>query len=458
MKNIILSLLIAMCQFSWSQDTLQNLDLENFLSHIKENHPIAVVASNDILRSEQIIRMSKGAFDPLLIGGIDQKFYDGQTYYSTLNAGVKIPTRLGWDLKVMGDWNRGEYLNSENRVPAEGLTYLGIEVPLGRGMFTDEQRTQLKRAIVANEKSVTERRLVLNDLLYEAGIHFINWQEQEGLLLLAQEIYELAEIRLNQVKTNALLGDRPEMDTIEASAQLYLRKIDLDQRILNVKNARLQIENYMWEKGIIPLVLESTVSATAMTLVLPDGINTKEEFDLHPVLTFYDLKIRDLQLEKKLKVEQLKPQFNINYNLLQTPKDIVSTNYSFTNYKWGASFYMPILLRKERSDLAITKLKMENTLLEMNHKKRDLETKQLQIRNEWNTNVLLAESSLVVAENYQQLSNAERSLYELGESSLFLINAREMSCFTVKAKYIEYLSKTNKSALSEKYIIGILGK
>ena len=214
----------------------------------------------------------------------------------------------------------------------------------------------------------------------------------------------------------------------------------------------------MWEKGIIPLVLESTVSATAMTLVLPDGINTKEEFDLHPVLTFYDLKIRDLQLEKKLKVEQLKPQFNINYNLLQTPKDIVSTNYSFTNYKWGASFYMPILLRKERSDLAITKLKMENTLLEMNHKKRDLETKQLQIRNEWNTNVLLAESSLVVAENYQQLSNAERSLYELGESSLFLINAREMSCFTVKAKYIEYLSKTNKSALSEKYIIGILGK
>jgi outer membrane protein TolC len=458
MKIIIASLLITLCNFSWSQDTLQQLNLENFLSHIKENHPIAVVASNDILRSEQIIRMSKGAFDPLLIGGIDQKFYDGKTYYSTLNTGVKIPTRLGWNLNVMGDWNNGEFLNPENRVPAEGLTYLGIEVPLGRGMFTDEQRTQLKRAMVANEKSLTERQLVLNDLLYEAGIHFINWQEQEGLLILAQEIYELAEIRLNQVKTNAELGDRPDIDTTEASAQLYLRKMDLDQRLLNVKNARLQIENYMWEKGVIPLVLESTVSATAITLILPDGINPKDELDFHPVLTFYDLKMRDLQLERKLKVEQLKPQFNINYNLLQTPKNIVSTNYSFTYYKWGASFYMPILLRKERSSLAITKLKLENTLLEMNHKKRDLETKQLQIRNEWNTNLLLAESSRIVAESYKQLSSAERSLYELGESSLFLINAREMSYFMVQGKYIEYLSKTNKSALSEKFILGILGK
>jgi outer membrane protein TolC len=456
--KIKLTLIYFLFSFiSCSQDTIQQLDLITFLQHVQENHPVALVASNDIEKSTNFIRMAKGAFDPILFGGIDQKYYDGTTYYSTMTSGIKIPTRIGWNLKIMGDLNRGQYLDGDQIIPNAGLTYLGVEIPIGRGMFTDDQRTQIKRALVSLDQSMNQRQLILNDLLYEAGQHFINWQEQQAQLELAKEVYTLAETRLSQVRISYELGDRAAIDTVEAFTQFYSRRIDLNQRDLNVKNARIQIENYLWEQGMIPLTLDDLVTASSLILVEPK-ISIKE-FDSirHPVLSLYDLKIVDLELERKLKIEQLKPQFNINYNLLQTPSDLVSLNYSFTNYKWGATFYMPILLRKERSSLAITKLKIENTQIEMSQKQRDLLTKQKQIQNEWITLVTQTRDSDDIAEGFKTLSTAETALFDQGESSLFLINARELGYISSKSKYIEFLSKTNKSALSAKYILGQLG-
>lgn len=453
-----LCLLIFTCYFSagFAQDTLKVISLDLFLSHVKENHPVAIVASNDVVQAEAVIRMSKGAFDPVLMGAIDQKYYNGTTYYSTISSGVKFPTRLGIDFKVMGDWNRGSYLNPESVVPADGLTYLGVEVPLGRGMFTDERRTQLRRAEVAFRQSSTERQLTLNELLFQAGQEFINWQEQEAQLALAREGVSLSRLRLQQVRINAELGDRPAIDTVEASAQFYNRQIELEQRLLNVANARLSVENFMWEQGTVPLQLESYVTPEALSPKAPPVL-LNDSIGLHPYLSWYELKLADLSLERRLKIEQIKPQLTFNYNLLQTPDNLVSANLAFTNYKWGATLYIPVLLRKERASLEITRLKIASTQLEFRQKERELIMKQLQVRNEWSTHFSQAESGLVAAQRYLRLTEAERSLFELGESSLFLINAREMSYLSAQSKYFEYAAKTQKSALKARYAAGQLG-
>jgi hypothetical protein len=259
MKQLFLLIFFFSCSSGIAQDTLKAITLELFLSHVKENHPVSIVSSNNILQAEAVIRMSKGAFDPVLLSSIDQKYYNGTTYYSTISSGVKFPTRLGVDFKVMGDWNRGEYLNPESVRPSGGLTYLGIEVPIGRGMLTDERRTQLRRAETAFRQSAVERQLTLNDLLFEAGQAFVDWQEQRTQLLLAEEGIRLAQIRLQQVKISAELGERSAIDTVEASAQYYNRLIELRQRQLNASNARLTVQYFMWEKGAVPLELESYV-------------------------------------------------------------------------------------------------------------------------------------------------------------------------------------------------------
>jgi outer membrane protein TolC len=457
MKKLLILIFLVSLGIAHSQDTLSVLTQKDFLQHVKENHPIALVASNNIELAEQTIRMSKGAFDPVLFGGIDQKYYEGKTYYSTISSGVKIPTRIGVDLKLAGDFNKGDYLNPENRIPAGGLTYAGFEVPIGRGLFTDERRTQLKRAQVTFSQSQVEKTLTLNSLLYEAGQVFIYWQEQEAQLILAIEGANLAEMRLQQMRTNFQVGERAAVDTIEASAQYFNRILDVEQRKLNAKNAKLSVENYLWEKGMLPLSLEDSIKPEKLEMEAPISLLNNTE-NQHPMLTWYDLKLKDLVIERKLKIEMLKPQLTVNYNLLQPAENLVSTQLSFSNYKWGATLYMPILLRKERSSLQISNFKIENTQIEIQQKQRDLRTKQIQNRNEWTTHVNQAQTSLLVADNYKQLSAAERSLFDLGESSLFLINAREISYLSAQSKYLEYAAKTKKSALTEKFALGILGE
>ena len=457
MKTVLSILLVgfSFCSLK-AQDTIREITLDQYLAQLREHHPVALIAANNVSQAEQIVRMSKGAFDPVLFGGIDQKYYEGKTYYSTINSGVKIPTRLGWDFKVMGDWNRGTYLNAEQVVPEDGLTYVGVDIPIGRGMFTDERRTQLKRAGVAYNQSILDRQLALNDLLYEAGQQFIYWQEQYMQLQLAEEGFRFAQLRYEQSKANAAVGERASIDTVEASAQLYLRQLDIFQRRLNVQNARLGVENYMWEQGKIPLRLDTIVVPAPLALEAP-SLNVNDSVQNHPVLQWYELKTRDLQLERKLKLEQLKPQFNVQYNLLQTPQDLVSFNYSINNYKWGATMYMPILLRKERSSLQITNIKLQNVALEQGQKQRDLSTKQQQVRNELLTVNDQANTAFTIAQRYRQLAEAERQLFELGESSLFLINAREISYLSAQGKYLEFLAKNQKALLSEKFVLGILG-
>lgn len=450
-------ILVLFSTMSWAQDTVKQLTLTNYLLQVKENHPVALVVTNQVEMAELYIRQSKGSFDPVLLGGIDQKVFNGTTYYSTLSTGIKIPTRLGIDVKAMGDWNRGTYLNPQERVPDGGLTYLGFEAQLGRGMFTDERRTQIRQAQVALNQSYVEQQLILNELLYQAGQVFIQWQEQEAQYQLATEGLTFAEIRFDQLLSNAALGDRPYIDTVEASAQLFLRKMEVEQRKLNLLNAKISVENFLWEKGRIPLQLDTALTPEPLLINEPSKLLFLDSTATHPAVRYYDWKLADLSLERRLKIEQIKPQLSVNYNLLTPASDFISTNYSWSNYKWGATFYMPILLRKERNSLKITNVKIENTQLEQQLKQRDLRTKQLQIRNEWNTAFTQAQMAETIAVRYRQLADAERTLFLNGESSLFLVNAREISYLSAQGKLIETLSKTNKLNLSEQFITGKLG-
>ena len=450
-------ILVLFSFMSRAQDTVKQLTLNNYLQQVKENHPVALVATNQVEMAEVFIRQSKGSFDPVLLGGIDQKIFNGTTYYSTLSTGIKIPTRLGIDVKAMGDWNRGTYLNPQNRVPDAGLTYLGFEAQLGRGMFTDERRTQIKQAQVALNQSYVEQQLILNELLYQAGQAFIQWQEQEAQYQLATEGLTFTEIRFDQLLTNAALGDRPYIDTVEASAQLFLRKMEVEQRKLDLLNAKIAVENFLWEKGRLPLQLDPALSPEPLIVSPPNGL-LADSIGTHPAVRYYDWKLADLSLERRLKIEQIKPQLSVNYNLLTPAPDFISTNYMWSNYKWGATFYMPILLRKERNSLKLTNVKIENTQLEQQTKQRELRTKQLQIRNEWNTAFAQAQMAETIASRYRQLADAERTLFLNGESSLFLVNAREISYLSAQGKLIETLAKTNKSRLAELYISGKLGK
>jgi outer membrane protein TolC len=85
-----------------------------------------------------------------------------------------------------------------------------------------------------------------------------------------------------------------------------------------------------------------------------------------------------------------------------------------------------------------------------------LSSKIRQAQNEvLNAQIQLEIYSQTVVDS-KQLFDAERTMFDEGESSLFLVNARELSYIQAKLKYIEVLSKYQQALLSLRFSMAIL--
>jgi outer membrane protein TolC len=126
------------------------------------------------------------------------------------------------------------------------------------------------------------------------------------------------------------------------------------------------------------------------------------------------------------------------------------------NYKFGLSFNFPLFLRKERGELQQTKIKIENTAFDIINKRNELLNQTKATLNEFNifrNQITIYSRNL---SNYERLWQAERRLFDLGESSLFMINSRELSYINAQIKLNEIIYKNRTSALDVEYATGLL--
>ena len=79
-----------------------------------------------------------------------------------------------------------------------------------------------------------------------------------------------------------------------------------------------------------------------------------------PFIEWIKIKIKQNEIDRKLKQDKLKPQLNFNYNPLYNSNNIKLSD--FNNYKWGVTAGIPLFLRKERAEFRTAKIKIENLL------------------------------------------------------------------------------------------------
>jgi outer membrane protein TolC len=118
------------------------------------------------------------------------------------------------------------------------------------------------------------------------------------------------------------------------------------------------------------------------------------------------------------------------------------------DYVWGLEFGFPLFLRKERADLKLTKLKIQDTRLANNNKLLQLQNK---VKNYYNNQQVLETQVVLYSEtvvNTNKMLEGEKKKFTIGESSVFMINTREM-------KYIEAKLKLNE--LQTKFFIANTG-
>jgi len=459
MKQIHIIVILFFSSFVFGQDkNIQELTYNEYLGYVKKYHPMVKSANLEVNSAQANLMMARGGFDPKIEVDFDKKQFKDSQYYSLLNSSFKIPTWYGIEVKAGFDNSEGVYLNPQNTLPNQGLTSLGITVPLGQGLLINQRMADLRKAKIQIQLSQAERKLQAIEVLYNASVAYFNWKRNYSEVQLYTEYLKNAEIRFNGVASLIKNGDKPAIDSVEAGIIVRNRKLSLEDSQLKLAKAKLELSNYLWLENNVPLELQDTViPEIKLENTIKETLKTNEllveniSIENHPKINSLQSKLDILEVERKLKANNLLPKIDLGYHYLSEPNYFNDTN--FNNYKVGMNFSFPIFLRKERGGLQLAKFKIQDT-------KYSLDLERVQLKNKINAqqteiNSLERQRKLIsdLVKDYNIMLSSEERLFSFGESSIFLINSRENN---LVSSQLSELSLENRYLISNAELFKIM--
>lgn len=438
----------------------QVLTLDAFVRQVVSEHP----RSKEILlakdKASAALLKSRGGFDPLLQVDMNQKDYEQKSYYHLVDGNLKIPTNFGLEFKSGYEWSRGLYVNPESITPGGGLLFAGASLPLGKGLIIDEKRANRAQAEIGIDVAEFEMKERMNEWVFEAIEQYLHWQQSYMTVEVLQDALANINERQLAIVRQVGSGDRPSIDTVEIGIQKQMIELALRQAELELGKSRWNTERFLWSNNQWTGLAQESLPEN-MSGDFNKGIEVEwDELTFraqHPTLKRMELTKKQMMIQRRYAADQLKPGIWVSYNPLFEP---VGNNpfagFRWDNQKWGLSVAMPVLLRKERGNLK----KVNADLLSIDFKVQD---KTSSLYSYYQMYVLEYQSLQQQYQQYRQIVasygkmfESEKTLFAIGESSIFLVNARQQALLQAVLKQIEFGIKLKKAFFGVKYAMGNL--
>lgn len=448
---VLIIALAVTTENSYSQDE-NTLTYSEYLKIVIEEHPVIKTAELNTDFGEASMLYANGLLDPLISASWKQKDFDKKLYYQIYGGKLDIPTRYGVSVVAGYDNTDGQFLNPQNFTQQDGLFFVGLEVDLLQGLLVNERSATLDKAEIISRMSENQRQLEVLELLYQAIENYFDWQMYYEIDKILDSNIVLSQTYLNITKVSYENGEKTAMDTLEAFLQ-YQDVIAMRQKNqIKLLKSRLKIENFLWlDDEPVNLRDETT----------PEDINTElannvEDIDAvvasHPKLLTLNNKREMLEVEQSLKSQKLLPKLKAKYNpLLRVNDNPVNEIASANNFTFGIGFSMPLLFRSARGDVELAEIKLKEIDFKIENEYQQLRNK---INASWARQSILYQQTDLLQNNvqgYRALLDGERIKFDLGESSVFLVNKRQEKYIDSQIKLIKTQIEQNKAALEFYY-------
>jgi outer membrane protein TolC len=406
------------------------LSLPSYLEVIAGNYPLIKKANLYDQISDAYALKGQGVFDPKISSNYQSKEYSGTDYFTVWQTKLDLPTSLPVDFSVGYERNDGVYLNSENTVPQDGLVYGTFSLNLLRGFMFDSQRYNLRSAELKGVKSQIEKDLLTREIFYQAVVAYLEWSgAQVRNDILTNYLQAVQERHMNII---ALVdnGDKPSIDTIESRLILNTANKMLLESEQHLNTQRQKVALFLWNEEGEPLALRQTVQPEQLETTI-DQVSAFAEllnpnFANDPLLRKIENEIDQIEIKRRLEKQNLLPQIDLKYNAIVTPgNQTIEPAFSLNNYKYGLSVEVPILNRKTKGEVRLNDYQMEQSRLDYEQYRQNLMIKyeNLLLNKILQRGVIDVENERI--QNCQTLYQAETIKFELGESSVFMLNQRE---------------------------------
>ncbi|MCC5917594.1 MAG: TolC family protein [Cryomorphaceae bacterium] len=404
------------------------LEYNTFVQWVATNHPLARQAALTAQIGSASVTAARGFFDPIAYATVNHKTYNELNYYQREMAGVDIPTYGGVSFHGSFERNSGQYLNPEKTVPTGGLATVGARLNILQGLMIDQRRLALWQAKAFERQSIEEQRIALNNLYQDAANVYWEWALSVENYRVLEQGLAVSMQRFVGIRSSFLQGELPAIDTVEAYGQLQNISNQLKDQEARMYSLRQLASTFTWSDEGAPMDIDGATFPQPMRNIDPQ-LFTEEllaSIPDHPLLKSLDQEREILDLERRWKTEQLKPTLFVQYNFLgASVGEFEQHGFFENNYTLGGGFSIPLFLRRERGNLRITKAKLEQVELDIANTKAQLTAN---LRGEINQLRINTEQLTINAENVralERLLSGEVQRFDIGESSIFLINNRE---------------------------------
>ena len=438
----------------WSGTTVlrgqESMDLNTYLDYVKAYHPLVKQAQLKLSESQAKLLKSQGAFDPKLEVDYKDKTFQSTPYFERLNATFKIPTPYGLEFQGGFQEADGSYLNPEQAVSGDQLYKVGAQIDLGKGLWANERRTALKQAKSYTKQAAEENALQVNATLEAASHAFLEWYRAHQEYEVFDRFVTNAAFRFEGVKSRHRSGDLAVIDTVEA-------RIAYNQRVLGRKKAQMKLREKALKASNFLWIGENAVEIKDEVSPQFDPLEFRQNFqplngsiEDHPKIKALGYKQEQLVFEKRLQRNNLLPEITVGYQWLSEINPTQQLNWAIDPDNSSTQFKLslPLFLRKERANFKLARIQLQDIELErkqvetlLSNKIQALANQTLLLEEQWN----IAQRMVL---DYQALFSGEQQKFEAGESSLFLVNARESKLIEGLLKAIELNTQQQKAQAS----------
>lgn len=461
--KLILYVLLSISVINSVSGQNKTLSIENTIDIVRKFHPVMKQSNlqNEISKNELLA--TKGVFDPSIQIKTEEKTYDNKLYYKYNTSELKIPLWYGIDIKAGTENNIGERIDPT--LTKNKSTFVGLSADPFRGIIVDKRNAVVQQAKIFVALTKNEQLLIVNDLILDAATAYWNWTNAYYINTLLIKSVENNKERFEVIKKSFVSGDRAPIDTTEALTQLQTFEIMQNQTAMDLQKARLELSNFFWTDLGIPYELEEHISPISNF-----ELNKINELELgkleemvdqaiqgHPKIKMIANKSAILDIEKRLKTIELFPSLKLNYNALQNDFSNFSRSLNTTNNaKYGISLTMPLFQRQARGELTKTKNKLDDLnwnkkyiALEIENKVKSCFAEFYALKEQIKTNEAILNANKL-------LFDTENTKFQLGESSLFLINNRELKLIETEQKNISFKTKLYLNIYKNLWALGAL--
>jgi outer membrane protein, heavy metal efflux system len=428
----------------------RTVDLASVLATLDERHPLLQSAAEERRIAEGDVQSADGAFD---VTWRSRGSAVALGYYQAgrIDTVVEVPTEW-WGLTMFAGyrWGSDTFADYEGKLPTNeyGEVRAGAMIPFWRNGPTDRRRANLWRAEVGTglaELSVAERQIELARI---TTIRYWEWVGAGQRLRVSRTVLDVALDRDLQISVRALTGDLPEIERIENARAILQRRQQVVAAERSLAQAAFELSLYYRTSEGQPILLTETELPTGMPDPVPVGEVDREiiteALGRRPEITRLR-GIRDQALiEREWAGNQRAPAIDLS---VMGSQDLGPGSETRNPFELEVSLFLDIPIERNVAD---GRVKAAEGQIARAEAQARFATEQIstQVRDATNA-VTLAEQrhKLAVAEVdvARQLERAERERFDLGDSSLLIVNLREQTALEAAVREVDALVDYHRS-------------